>query len=527
MACIEKLAIRGIRSFSPDREQSIEFFTPLTMIVGANGCGKTTIIECLKYGTTGQAPPGSDKGKAFVHDPKVSGVTEVKAQLKLRFRNKSGDAMVVVRSMNVKQTKATQQYKQMDGVIRTMGADGSKASLTHKCGELDKSVPLFIGVTAAVLNSVIFCHQEESSWPLQEGAVLKKKFDEIFDSARYSKALEVLRKQKLELVARTRELAGDLKGLFADKSAADVLRRKVEASTARAADCDAELADLAEQSADCDAQLKALAEQIDKLDAITKQYNAAKNECIVLSAKLATLQENLGEQGIMEETDEELADFQAKYLTAEAESLEEMRKLAACIDAQESIKAECRKMLSGMDTEKGEISHERKRALEDAAALDLALDEIRGDMRDVVGSKPYGEKVAADVAAELEARQAAAALAERAAAKSADDANSATLQAVSDCQARVDDVARSVTALAESRDAAAKKAAASSEELNKLRSVTEERCASATEKHDRAQTDLGDFKRNARAGDDLDAKVREAEADERRFADEISRKRWR
>ena len=33
---------------------------------------------------------------------------------------------------------------------------------------------MLIGVSKAVLESVIFCHQEESSWPLQEGAVLKK-----------------------------------------------------------------------------------------------------------------------------------------------------------------------------------------------------------------------------------------------------------------------------------------------------------------------------------------------------------------
>jgi hypothetical protein len=32
---------------------------------------------------------------------------------------------------------------------------------------------------------------EDASWPLQEGAVLKKRFDGIFDSTRYSKALEI------------------------------------------------------------------------------------------------------------------------------------------------------------------------------------------------------------------------------------------------------------------------------------------------------------------------------------------------
>ena len=49
MASIDKLAIRGIRAFDPGHEETIQIYTPLTMIVGSNGCGKTTIIECLKY----------------------------------------------------------------------------------------------------------------------------------------------------------------------------------------------------------------------------------------------------------------------------------------------------------------------------------------------------------------------------------------------------------------------------------------------------------------------------------------------
>ena len=60
-ATIEKLVIQGIRAFSPKFPQTIEFYSPLTMIVGQNGCGKTTIIECLKYITTGTMPPGTKK----------------------------------------------------------------------------------------------------------------------------------------------------------------------------------------------------------------------------------------------------------------------------------------------------------------------------------------------------------------------------------------------------------------------------------------------------------------------------------
>jgi len=70
MSRIDKLSISGVRSFSPNHREVIQFGSPLTLIVGYNGSGKTTIIECLKYATTGDMPPNS-KGGAFVHDPKV------------------------------------------------------------------------------------------------------------------------------------------------------------------------------------------------------------------------------------------------------------------------------------------------------------------------------------------------------------------------------------------------------------------------------------------------------------------------
>ncbi len=41
MSRIKNLEIRGIRSFDPNETQAMTFYTPLTIIVGKNGCGKT------------------------------------------------------------------------------------------------------------------------------------------------------------------------------------------------------------------------------------------------------------------------------------------------------------------------------------------------------------------------------------------------------------------------------------------------------------------------------------------------------
>ena len=45
MTTIQKLQIQGIRSFSPLKPNVIEFYKPLTIIVGHNGAGKTVSIQ--------------------------------------------------------------------------------------------------------------------------------------------------------------------------------------------------------------------------------------------------------------------------------------------------------------------------------------------------------------------------------------------------------------------------------------------------------------------------------------------------
>ena len=58
---------------------------------------------------------------------------------------------------------------------------------------MDKQVPLLMGVSAAILENVIFCHQDEALWPFSDQANLKKIFDEIFDTSKYTKFLVEMR----------------------------------------------------------------------------------------------------------------------------------------------------------------------------------------------------------------------------------------------------------------------------------------------------------------------------------------------
>ncbi|KAF4986602.1 hypothetical protein FDECE_15861 [Fusarium decemcellulare] len=203
MSRIDKLSISGVRSFSPAVREAIQFNTPLTLIVGYNGSGKTTIIECLKYATTGELPPNS-KGGAFIHDPKLCGEKEVMAQVKLQFRSINDRQHVATRSLQLTVKKTTRSQKTLDCSLVVVN-NGERTTTSTRQAQLDEMIPERLGVSPAILDAVIFCHQDESLWPLSEPAALKKRFDEIFEAMKYTKAidnLKVLRKKQVEQLGK-------------------------------------------------------------------------------------------------------------------------------------------------------------------------------------------------------------------------------------------------------------------------------------------------------------------------------------
>ncbi|GLE10451.1 hypothetical protein PINS_up022573 [Pythium insidiosum] len=118
--------------------------------------------------------------------------------------------MVVLRTYQLQQHKAKPTFKALDGVIRMVNDLGEKVSMSHKCAELDRHIPELLGVSKAILESVMFCHQEDSTWPLQDSSVLKKRFDDIFESARYTKALDAIRKLKKARADNAKDLKAKL-----------------------------------------------------------------------------------------------------------------------------------------------------------------------------------------------------------------------------------------------------------------------------------------------------------------------------
>lgn len=145
--------------------------------------------------TSGSLPPHTGGGKSFIHDPKVSNLPEVKASIKLKLKTIHGKPVFALRSFQLMNGKTKQEFKKLEQVLKARDEAGNETSINKNCADMDRQVPMLMGVSRAILENVIFCHQDEALWPFSDQANLKKIFDEIFDTTKHTKVLEELRKE--------------------------------------------------------------------------------------------------------------------------------------------------------------------------------------------------------------------------------------------------------------------------------------------------------------------------------------------
>ncbi|XP_058201375.1 DNA repair protein RAD50 [Rhododendron vialii] len=312
MSTVDKMLIKGIRSFDPENKNVITFFRPLTLIVGPNGAGKTTIIECLKLSCTGELPPNARSGHSFVHDPKVAGETETKGQIKLRFKTAAGKDVVCIRSFQLTQKASKMEYKAIESVLQTINPHtGEKVCLSYRCADMDREIPALMGVSKAILENVIFVHQDEANWPLQDPSTLKKKFDDIFSATRYTKALEVIKKLHKEQAQEIKTYKLKLENLQTLKDAAYKLREGISQDQEKTEVLQGQLQDLERNIQTMDAKIQHNEATLKDLRKLEKQKMSKTDVRSTLYKVKEEQHANLAEEN--EDTDEELKEWKTKF----------------------------------------------------------------------------------------------------------------------------------------------------------------------------------------------------------------------
>ena len=339
MSRIRRLSIRGIRNFGDENEEAkIRFSRPMTLILGPNGTGKTTIIEALKYACCGEFPPNSDRGKFFIHDPTLSATSMVRGVVKAEIVDAKGEIYTICRTIEARKGTVQVIFKTLCNALSRVDKETREVvSITNRCANADAELTLIMGVSKPILDYVIFCHQEDLSWPFQDGKKLKEKFDEIFDSVKYNTALESIMKQ-------TKDLQQRVQMTKEQKRSCEVIVTEVEEIEAKLDDQRKRLETTKTKIAEINTDLEPIHQNIRKIEQMNSDYTdliaeqkKKRAEYDMSKEQLNRLKENIHEifDGTMEELLAQIESYDEQLL-AKTDEIREFETRLRDITKEES-----------------------------------------------------------------------------------------------------------------------------------------------------------------------------------------------
>lgn len=316
----------------------------------------------MKYATTGDLPPNS-KGGAFIHDPKITGEREVKAQVKLAFTNASGNSMICTRAMQLLTKRNSTTFKTLEGQLLAMN-HGERVTVSTKCVELDTQVPVFLGVSRAILDYVIFCHQDESLWPLSEPAALKKRFDEIFEALKFTKALDSIKVIRKDLTVELKLLEQSVSHLKSDKERADRTREKLEKTKKL-------VEEYAQETHVLEQELKVVTEESDKLFKSNQEFQAVISSLETLKHNQRSVADQLerlrSSTRLLPDTNDELQYQLANFESLVKQNSKNLQNLKETFKQDQTDLKEKRDFYSALIREEGALKGNEKQYLNSIA----------------------------------------------------------------------------------------------------------------------------------------------------------------
>ncbi|PVG02753.1 putative RAD50-DNA repair protein [Serendipita vermifera] len=303
---------------------------------------------------------------------------EVKAQVKLRFRAANGTPMLVTRNLSVTQKKtAGMTMKTLEAVLAALPPDGvhdgKRHTISTKCAEMDIEIPNLLGVSKAVLDNVIFCHQEDSYWPLAEASVLKKKFDEIFEASKYTKALDAIKALRKERVSELKIDQERLQGNLREKFHGDKLKARIADLTATVNRKGAEYDELKTTAEALAVQNKEFYEKATKFRDTFLKFEAAEKRKTQLEHDLSFISDSLE---VLDGTDAELEDRRRNFERHIAGQKSIKERKAMDISDEEERLVDVRRQLGEEQTREGQLTGEENAYHRNLARRNALVHEI-------------------------------------------------------------------------------------------------------------------------------------------------------
>uniref|UniRef100_A0A0N4ZRY0 AAA_23 domain-containing protein n=1 Tax=Parastrongyloides trichosuri TaxID=131310 RepID=A0A0N4ZRY0_PARTI len=283
MANLVGLKIQGVRSLS-DNCHYINFDDNVTLIQGENGTGKTTIIEALNFATTGSLPNG--KMQAFIHNNILAQKTRVDASVQLQFLNMEGQFCTITKRMSSTIKGPKSVAKQDEYTLTIKESNGMERSISSKVVDLNKEIAKHMGVSKALLENVIFCHQENSLWPMSDPKVLKNYFDSIFEVTKYVKAMEHVSKQIKDFEGEIKVIDTEIPYIESDRSEYLKMMAKHHNWTNKAKILASEIKQIGDEKKKFDIEYNKINNELSIAEEINKEVMILKNQLLILNKQV-------------------------------------------------------------------------------------------------------------------------------------------------------------------------------------------------------------------------------------------------
>nr|XP_014996224.1 DNA repair protein RAD50 isoform X5 [Macaca mulatta] len=248
-----------------------------------------------------------------------------------------------------------------------------------------------LGVSKAVLNNVIFCHQEDSNWPLSEGKALKQKFDEIFSATRYIKALETLRQVRQTQGQKVKEYQMELKYLKQYKEKACEIRDQITSKEAQLTSSKEIVKSYENELDPLKNRLKEIEHNLSKIMKLDNEIKALDSRKKQMEKDNSELEEKM--EKVFQGTDEQLNDL---YHNHQRTVREKERKLVDCHRELEKLNKESRLLnqeKSELLVEQGRLQLQADRHQEHIRARDSLIQSLATQLElDGFERGPFSER---------------------------------------------------------------------------------------------------------------------------------------
>lgn len=342
--------IRGVRSYCPlpEKTQTIEFM-PLTLIVGSNGSGKTTIIESLKFIISGDEPPLSDSRRNFLHTSKREFKIDKKnpyASIELHFQNTKDVGCIAKRDI----LKPGSGPNQTAAVVSSYKIGDRGWTNVHKQADWVATVPsLFNLPNHAILNNVILCHQEDNQWCMGDSSSVKQILDKIFGCERYKKEIKFIDAEikncRGELTLGSKDLAMAKEKIERKKTLSlefDSLNREIEKITLETLSLDSDIKKLADTQS-------SLQKECREIEDKARKIVLAKQKLLELESRKSTMRQSMRDLPIDPQliSDDDLKD----KLRGHSKLIEQTKQRQNLLkDKEQNVKKEIRNLEAKRDS---------------------------------------------------------------------------------------------------------------------------------------------------------------------------------